>query len=77
MISEISTTSKEERIKEYLATETLPALTTDEVKTIDETGSKVHHRAFVRRGSRLLIHSVLTSDHRRSSGMIRRPAYTW
>lgn len=47
-IPAITTTSKEERIKEYLATETLPALTADEVKTIDETGSKVHHRAFAK-----------------------------
>lgn len=47
-IPAITTTSKEARVKEYLATESLPDLTSEEVKTIDETGSKVHHRAFAK-----------------------------
>lgn len=43
----VRTTSKESRVKEYLATETLPDLTVEEVQAIDDAGSKVHHRAFV------------------------------
>ncbi|GBE82184.1 NAD/NADP-dependent indole-3-acetaldehyde reductase [Sparassis crispa] len=42
----ISTSSKEERIKEYLEVETLPDLTAEEVGAIDVAGSKVHHRVF-------------------------------
>ncbi|KAI0957724.1 hypothetical protein AcW1_006024 [Taiwanofungus camphoratus] len=45
-IPAITTSSKEERIKEYLATETLPGLTPAEVQAIDEAGSKAHHRVF-------------------------------
>ncbi|PCH37991.1 Aldo/keto reductase [Wolfiporia cocos MD-104 SS10] len=45
-IPAISTSSKESRIKEYLATETLPGLTADEVQAINEAGSKTHHRVF-------------------------------
>ncbi|OBZ75615.1 NAD/NADP-dependent indole-3-acetaldehyde reductase [Grifola frondosa] len=45
-IPEITTTSKVERIKEYIATETLPDLTVEEVHAIDEAGSQVHHRVF-------------------------------
>ena len=41
------TSSKEERVKEYLATQYLPDLTPEEVKAISEAGSKVHHRVFV------------------------------
>ncbi len=41
------TSSKEERVKEYVATQTLPDLTPEEVNAITEAGSKVHHRAFV------------------------------
>lgn len=41
------TSSKVERIKEYIATETLPDLTPEEIKAIDDEGSKVHHRVFV------------------------------
>ena len=41
------TSSKEERIKEYLVTASLPDLTPAEVKEISEAGSPVHHRAFV------------------------------
>ncbi|KZT09532.1 Aldo/keto reductase [Laetiporus sulphureus 93-53] len=45
-IPAITTTSKEERVKEYLATETLPGLSAEEVAAIDEAGSKTHHRVF-------------------------------
>ncbi|RDX56784.1 Aldo/keto reductase [Lentinus brumalis] len=45
-IPEITTSSKEERVKEYVATQTLPDLTPEEVNAITEAGSKVHHRAF-------------------------------
>lgn len=45
-IPAISTSAKEERIKEYLAVETLPNLTAEEVRAIDEAGSKEHHRVF-------------------------------
>ncbi|KAI0726648.1 Aldo/keto reductase [Fomitopsis betulina] len=46
-IPAITTSSKLERIKEYIAVETLPDLTAEEVKAIDEEGSKTHHRVFV------------------------------
>lgn len=36
-----------ERIKEYIAAETLPDLTPEEIKAIEEEGSKEHHRVFV------------------------------
>ncbi|KAI8998645.1 Aldo/keto reductase [Trametes punicea] len=45
-IPEITTSSKEDRIKEYVATQSLPDLKPEEVKAINEAGSKVHHRAF-------------------------------
>ncbi|KAH9901376.1 Aldo/keto reductase [Cubamyces lactineus] len=45
-IPEITTSSKEERVKEYVATQELPDLTAEEVEAIKEAGSKVHHRAF-------------------------------
>ena len=41
------TSSKVERVKEYLAAETLPDLTPEEIKAIEEEGSKLHHRVFV------------------------------
>lgn len=43
-----STTSKAERLQEYLDVETLPDLTAEEVEEIQTEGSKVHHRVFVR-----------------------------
>ncbi|KAL6300133.1 Aldo/keto reductase [Sparassis latifolia] len=45
-IPAITTSTKEERIKEYWAVQTLPRLTTEEVDAIDEAGSKAHHRFF-------------------------------
>jgi len=45
-IPAITTSSKVERINEYLVTQTLPGLTDEEVLAIDEAGSKVHHRGF-------------------------------
>ncbi|KAI0336530.1 Aldo/keto reductase [Cubamyces sp. BRFM 1775] len=45
-VPEITTSSKEERVKEYIATQELPDLTAEEVEAINEAGSKVHHRAF-------------------------------
>ncbi|KZV97036.1 Aldo/keto reductase [Exidia glandulosa HHB12029] len=42
----LTTTSKESRMKEIRATETLPDLTADEVKAIDKAGSGQHHRAY-------------------------------
>lgn len=45
------TSQKESRVREYLASETLPKLTEEEVRAIDEAGSKIHHRAFVSRTS--------------------------
>ncbi|KAI0709225.1 Aldo/keto reductase [Earliella scabrosa] len=47
-IPEITTSSKEERVKEYIATQALPDLTPEEVESINEAGSKIHNRAFVR-----------------------------
>ncbi|KAI0352105.1 Aldo/keto reductase [Trametes cingulata] len=43
-IPQITTSSKLERVKEYLATETLPDLTPEEVHAINEAGSQVHVR---------------------------------
>ncbi|KAI0780950.1 Aldo/keto reductase [Trametes elegans] len=45
-VPEITTSSKEERIKEYVATQDLPDLKPEEVEAINEAGSKVHHRVF-------------------------------
>ncbi|KAH9952058.1 Aldo/keto reductase [Amylocystis lapponica] len=45
-IPAITTSTKLERVKEYLATVTLPGLTDEEVLAIDDAGSKAHHRAF-------------------------------
>ncbi|KAI0748112.1 Aldo/keto reductase [Daedaleopsis nitida] len=47
-VVEVTTTSKEERVKEYIATQYLPDLTAEEVKAISDAGSQLHHRAFVR-----------------------------
>ncbi|KAI0747282.1 NADP-dependent oxidoreductase domain-containing protein [Irpex lacteus] len=44
----ISTTWKEERLKEYLRVPTLPDITDDDEKLITEAGSTVHYRFFVR-----------------------------
>ncbi|CAL1704615.1 unnamed protein product [Somion occarium] len=44
----ITTTSKAERLLEYLDVETIPDLTSEEVKEIEETGSEVHHRVFMK-----------------------------
>ncbi|KAI0636984.1 Aldo/keto reductase [Trametes polyzona] len=46
-VVEITTSTKEERVKEYVATQSLPDLTPEEVQAINEAGSKVHHRTFV------------------------------
>ncbi|EMD38083.1 hypothetical protein CERSUDRAFT_93603 [Gelatoporia subvermispora B] len=43
----ITTSSKAERIQEYIAVETLPELTDEEEKALDDAGSQVHHRAFL------------------------------
>ncbi|KAI0664817.1 Aldo/keto reductase [Cubamyces menziesii] len=45
-IPEITTSSKAERVREYVATQQLPDLTAEEVEEINVAGSKVHHRAF-------------------------------
>ncbi|KAH9935129.1 Aldo/keto reductase [Epithele typhae] len=45
-VVEITTSSKVERIKEYLATETLPDLTSEEVAEIMEKGKTIHFRQF-------------------------------
>jgi hypothetical protein len=42
------TSSKQERLKEYLDVLNVPDLTPEELESITATGSKVHHRAFVR-----------------------------
>ncbi|KAK7693472.1 hypothetical protein QCA50_003040 [Cerrena zonata] len=44
----VSTTSKAERLQEYLDVETLPDLTTEEIEEINAEGSKVHHRVFMK-----------------------------
>lgn len=44
----VSTSSKVERLREYLDVETLPELTSEEVQAIEEAGSKGHHRVFMK-----------------------------
>jgi len=47
----ISTSTKMARIKEFLDTEHVPDLSTEEIEAIEEAGSKLHHRIWVRRVS--------------------------
>ncbi|TBU50768.1 oxidoreductase [Dichomitus squalens] len=47
-IPQITTTTKESRLQEYLDTLALPDLTPEEVEAINTNGSKLHYRAFVR-----------------------------
>jgi diketogulonate reductase-like aldo/keto reductase len=42
----VTTSTKEERIKEYLDTVNVPPLTPEEIQIIDDTGSKFHNRFF-------------------------------
>ncbi|KAG8217876.1 NADP-dependent oxidoreductase domain-containing protein [Butyriboletus roseoflavus] len=42
----VTTSSKAERIREYIDTENIPELTTQEVELIDTTGAKLHKRFF-------------------------------
>ncbi|KAJ2920894.1 hypothetical protein H1R20_g16199, partial [Candolleomyces eurysporus] len=44
----ITTTSKQSRIEEFLDTEKVPDLTEEEIQSIDEAGSKLHKRIFMR-----------------------------
>ncbi|KAF9500496.1 Aldo/keto reductase [Pleurotus eryngii] len=43
----VTTSSKEERIKQYLDTINVPNLTEDEIKLIDKTGAQLHKRMFL------------------------------
>ncbi|KAI0642298.1 Aldo/keto reductase [Trametes meyenii] len=43
-IPQITTSSKLERVKEYVATDALPDLTSEEVRAINEAGSQLHFR---------------------------------
>ena len=43
----ITTSTKPERVSEYIAIEGVPALTSEEVAAIDAAGAKEHHRHFV------------------------------
>ncbi|KAI0670395.1 Aldo/keto reductase [Trametes maxima] len=47
-VVEITTSSKAERVREYVATQSLPELKPEEVEAINEAGSKVHHRVFMK-----------------------------
>jgi diketogulonate reductase-like aldo/keto reductase len=42
------TSSKADRIKEYLATADVPDLTAEEMQAIDDAGAKLHKRVFAR-----------------------------
>jgi len=44
----ITTSTKMSRVKEFLDTVNVPDLTEDEIRTIDEAGSKLHKRIFMR-----------------------------
>ena len=41
------TSTKKERLHEYLAVEKVPDITDEEEREIDEAGAKVHHRVWV------------------------------
>ncbi|KAI0675866.1 Aldo/keto reductase [Trametes maxima] len=47
-IPQITTSSKLERVKEYVATDALPDLTPEEVRAINEAGSQLHFRYCVK-----------------------------
>ena len=42
-----STSSKAERIREYLDTEDVPELTAEEIELVETTGAKLHKSFFV------------------------------
>lgn len=42
-----STSSKAERLREYINTENVPELTPEEMELIETTGEETHQRAFV------------------------------
>lgn len=42
------TSSKQERLQEYLAAASVPDLTAEEIQAIEEAGSKLHKRVFMR-----------------------------
>jgi len=42
----VTTTSKEQRLQEYLGAYTLPSLSEEDVRAIDEAGAKLHSRHF-------------------------------
>jgi diketogulonate reductase-like aldo/keto reductase len=44
----VTTTSKEERVKECLDVSTLPDLTVEEIEAIEEAGCKLHKRVYMR-----------------------------
>lgn len=44
----ISTSSKTERIREFLDAENLPNLTAEEIEAIDVAGKKLHKRIFAK-----------------------------
>ncbi|KAJ7087852.1 NADP-dependent oxidoreductase domain-containing protein [Mycena epipterygia] len=44
----VTTSSKEDRIKEYLETSKVPDLTAQEIEAIDGAGAKLHKRVFMR-----------------------------
>ncbi|KAF8163451.1 NADP-dependent oxidoreductase domain-containing protein [Crassisporium funariophilum] len=44
----VTTTTKESRIKEFLDTQDVPDLTTEEVHEIEATGAQLHKRAYMR-----------------------------
>lgn len=48
-----STSSKKERLEEYLQAQDLPQLTPEEIDEIDSAGSEVHHRHYKSGGSHM------------------------
>ena len=52
-----STSTKKKRLQEYLSVVKLPNITDEEEREIDEVGSTVHHRVWVR--SYVLAHSFI------------------
>lgn len=55
-----STTSKEERLDEYLGIASVPDLTPEEVKLIEDTGAKHFHQQYVSYSVRVNMNFVLT-----------------
>jgi hypothetical protein len=55
----ISTTSKVERIKQFQAVEYIPDLTPEEIQEIEQAGSRLHRRQYMRHVSKINVYTLL------------------